>query len=134
MACDPNTLLAQAACFNCNISGATFDAVEIVLLCAINDGTAMACDPQTLVTQASCLLTCIPPGMMPAVKLSLLCQILAGGGTGGSGNLSGVGSPEGVQAASPGVLYVDTSTSPPSLWVKASGVGNTGWSPLVMGE
>lgn len=84
MACDPNTLLAEATCFNCNISGAMFDAVEIVLLCAINDGDAMACDPQTLITQASCLLTCIPPGMMPAIKLSLLCQILAAGG-GGAG-------------------------------------------------
>jgi hypothetical protein len=133
MACDPNTLLAQAKCFNCNISGAMFDAVEIVLLCAINDGGTVACDPQTLISQASCLFTCIPPGMMPAVKLSLLCQILTGGGIGG-GNLSGVGSPEGVQTADAGVLYVDTSTTPPSLWVKASGSGNTGWTPLIQGE
>ena len=75
MACDPNTLIAAAKCFECNISGLMYDAVEIVLLCAIRDGTASSCDPQTLVTQASCIIGCIPPGMMPAVKLSLLCEI-----------------------------------------------------------
>jgi hypothetical protein len=75
MACDPNTLLAQAKCFDCALSGIMFDAVEIVLLCAIRDGVVLACDPQTLITQANCIITCIPPGAMPAVKISLLCQI-----------------------------------------------------------
>jgi|KBSSwiStaDraftv2_1062776.scaffolds.fasta_scaffold2398224_1 hypothetical protein len=76
MACDPNALVDAAKCFDCGMSGVMFDAVEIVLLCAIRDGTALACDPQTLLAQASCILTCIPVGMMPAVKVSLLCQIL----------------------------------------------------------
>ena len=76
MPCDPNTLLDQAKCFQCNLTGDLFPAVEIVLLCAIRDGTPLACDPQTLVAQASCIRSCIPLGMMSAVKLSILCQIL----------------------------------------------------------
>lgn len=75
MACDPNTLMEQAKCFECNLTGDLFPAVEIVLLCAIRDGTTSSCDPQTLVSQASCIRSCIPLGMMPAVKLALLCQI-----------------------------------------------------------
>ena len=78
MACDPNTLLEQAKCFQCTLTGDLFQAVEIVLLCALRDGTTLACDPQTLVTQANCIRSCIPPGMMSAVKLSLLCDILNG--------------------------------------------------------
>lgn len=57
------------------MTGDLFPAVEIVLLCAIRDGTALSCDPQALVAQASCIRSCIPQGMMSAVKLSLLCQI-----------------------------------------------------------
>jgi len=53
-----------------------FDAVEILLLCAIRDGETLSCDPQALITQASCILGCIPPGMMPAVKLAILCDIV----------------------------------------------------------
>ena len=75
MACDPNTLLEQAKCYQCLMVGDLFPAVEIVLLCAIRDGTTIACDPQTLVTQANCIRACIPRGMMSAVKISLLCQI-----------------------------------------------------------
>lgn len=77
MACDPNTLMDAAKCFECTLSGQgdLYPAVEIVLLCAIRDRTPLSCDPQTLVAQASCIRTCIPLGMMQAVKLSLLCQI-----------------------------------------------------------
>lgn len=75
MACDPNTLIAQAKCYDCNFTPGMFAAVEIVLLCAIRDKTPITCDPQTLITQANCIIGCIPPGMMPAVKIALLCQI-----------------------------------------------------------
>lgn len=75
MACDPNTLLAQAKCYDCMYLPGQAAAVEIVLLCAIRDGTAITCDPQALITQANCILTCIPIGMLPAVKIALLCQI-----------------------------------------------------------
>lgn len=76
MACDPNTLLEQAKCFQCNLTPGMFAAVEIVLLCALRDGTPLSCDPQTLITEASCILGCIPPGMMSAVKIALLCEIV----------------------------------------------------------
>lgn len=75
MACDPNTLLAQAKCYDCNVSGSMYMAMEIVLLCAIRDGTTIACDPQSIISQAACIEPCIPYGMMPAVKIALLCQI-----------------------------------------------------------
>lgn len=75
MACDTNALLAAAKCFECNFSGDMYAAAEIVLLCAIRDGTTLSCDPQTLAAQASCIRGCIPLGMMGAVKLSLLCDI-----------------------------------------------------------
>ncbi len=84
MACDPNTLLAEATCFQqCAGWPGLGDAVELVLLCAIRDGTPMACDPQVLLDEAACLLSCIPPGALQAVKIGVLCQILSGGGGGG---------------------------------------------------
>lgn len=75
MACDPNTLLAQAKCYQCLLTGDLFPAVEIVLLCAWRDGTPLSCDPQSLVAQASCIHSCIPLGMMPAIKAAILCDI-----------------------------------------------------------
>lgn len=83
MACDPAQLLEDSKCFQCNLSGALFDAVEIVLLCAIRDGDVMACDPSSLAEDAKCILTCIPQGQMQAVKLAVLCEIAEGGGVGG---------------------------------------------------
>lgn len=50
--------------------------------------------------------------------------VATGSATGGAG-ITGVGSPEGVQTATPGTIYLDTSTG--SLWVKKTGIGNTGW-------
>ena len=79
MACDPNTLLEQAKCYQCLLTGDLFPAVEIVLLCAWRDGDAISCDPQALVAQASCIRSCIPLGMMAAVKTALLCDILCVG-------------------------------------------------------
>ena len=76
MPCDTALLLAQSSCYQCNYSGLMFDAVEIVLLCAIRDGETISCDPQALITQASCILGCIPAGMMGAVKLAILCDIV----------------------------------------------------------
>ncbi len=91
MACDPNTLINGARCFECYGMGRMFDAMEVVLLCAIVDGnTSMACDPQTLMSQANCLLCTIPDGMWEPIKVSLLCQIAAAGGGGGGGGTGGV--------------------------------------------
>lgn len=42
--------------------------------------------------------------------------------------MSGVGSPEGIVTASVGTKYVDTAiTNGARQWIKATGVGNTGW-------
>lgn len=67
--------MAQAKCYDCMYQPGMAAAVEIVLLCAIRDGTAISCDPQALIAQANCIMRCIPIGMLPAVKIALLCQI-----------------------------------------------------------
>lgn len=41
---------------------------------------------------------------------------------------TGYGSPEGVVTANPGATYVDVTTAgAPVIYVKGSGIGNTGW-------
>lgn len=49
------------------------------------------------------------------------------------GNLSGLGSPEGVVTADIGKLYEqrDAGASANALWIKATGAGNTGWRQSV---
>lgn len=50
------------------------------------------------------------------------------GGGGGSGPLTGTGSPEGVVAAPVGTEYLDTAgTRGAWRWLKTTGTGNTGW-------
>lgn len=46
--------------------------------------------------------------------------------SGGSGNATGTGSPEGVVSASPGAGYLDTATG--NFYVKQTGTGSTGWA------
>lgn len=90
MACDPQTLLTNAECFQCYGYGSMLDAMEVVLLCAIRDGnTSMACDPQSLLSEANCLICELGPipGAFQAVRISLLCQIAAAGGGGGGGTI-----------------------------------------------
>lgn len=99
MACDTTTLLEQAKCYQCLLTGDLFPAVEIVLLCAWRDGDTISCDPQALVAQASCIRSCIPLGMMPAVKTALLCDILCVGPT----------APSNVAAAAAGALVLDVT-------------------------
>ena len=66
--------------------------------------------------------------MFRALLLQLACNISEGGG--GGGGSAGVGSPEGVVTASPGAVYIDTSTN--SLWVKRTGTHtNTGWVQMI---
>lgn len=52
-----------------------------------------------------------------------------GVGGGGSGGLSGAGSPEGVVTADAGTTYWDATNE--IFWVKDTGSGNTGWYQLV---
>jgi hypothetical protein len=100
MACDPNTLLEQAKCYQCALTGDLFPAVEIVLLCAWRDGGTLSCDPQSLVAQASCIRSCIPLGMMPAVKTAILCDIAS---------CVGPTAPSNVAAAAAGNLMLDVT-------------------------
>ena len=58
------------------------------------------------------------------LEAKMLQALNAGGG---SGALTGVGAPEGVETASPGKLYVD-ATPPGAIYIKLTGTGNTGWS------
>ena len=52
--------------------------------------------------------------------------------SGAAGSLSGVGSPEGVISAGPGVTYFQTDNS--ALWIKgSSGTGNLGWVNMIEG-
>lgn len=102
MPCDPNTLLEQAKCYQCVLTGDLFPAVEIVLLCAWRDGEVLTCDPQTLLAQASCLRGCIPFGMMAAVKVAILCDIAGG-------TCVGPTAPSNVNAAAAGNLILDVT-------------------------
>lgn len=102
MACDPNTLIDQAKCYYCTLTGDLYPAVEIVLLCAWRDGTLLSCDPQSLISQASCIRSCIPLGMMPAVKAAILCDIAGG-------TCAGPIAPSNVNAAAAGALMLDVT-------------------------
>lgn len=66
-------------------------------------------------------------------KMRSLHKLVALGASGGGSSFTGSGSPEGVVTATEGKLYVDQATTPPSLWAKASGTGNTGWVILIEG-
>lgn len=101
MACDPNTLIEQAKCYECALTGDMYLAVEIILLCAIRDGTPLTCSPQALVSLASCI-RCIPIGMMQAVKTSLLCDIA-------SGTCVAPTAPSNVVATAAGALVLDVT-------------------------
>lgn len=46
--------------------------------------------------------------------------------------ISSTGLPNGVVTAAPGAIYIDSSkTWDVSVWVKTSGIANTGWEPLL---
>lgn len=45
--------------------------------------------------------------------------------------VAGDGSPEAVVVGGQGRLYTDKSIDPPSLWVKTTAGGNTGWRQLI---
>ena len=51
--------------------------------------------------------------------------------TGGGGTTSGAVEPEGVATAVPGTIYTNTTDVPPTIWVKITGSGNTGWTQVV---
>ncbi len=121
MSCDPNQLLELIDCFETKVWGSLANAVEVVLLCAIRDGTPLACDPQTLIDQANCLLTTIPPGAYQPIKLALLCQILAGTAGGGGGGQ--VMEYTGTDPTSDGLVPTDQNL--PAVAYSRTGAGST---------
>ncbi len=71
MACDPNQLVADAKCIQCNIPNGAMPAVMVSLLAQI---AGVSNDPNTLVKNASPLQG-ITGSAVAAVIISLLCQI-----------------------------------------------------------
>jgi hypothetical protein len=71
VACDPQSLLQAAKCFeNCTLAGQR-DAIKIYLLALI---AGVNPDPVALMEAARCL-TCLQPGQAQAVQTYLLCTI-----------------------------------------------------------
>lgn len=103
---------------------------EYVLLCQILQALdPMAdCDPLALLNEAGCA-SCLMPAQLQVANFSLLCNILNSITTLGAGAIyGGNGSPEGVQTAPTPSVYIQYD-APGILWMKTSGVGDTGWAP-----
>ncbi len=75
--CDPNSLLASAACFECLTTGQQ-ELVKLELLAQILLAKNPSADvsPQGLLAKANCF-SCYgnPPGMFKLLELQLLCEI-----------------------------------------------------------
>ena len=70
--CDPNDLLANAACFLKCLNADQRQAVMTYLLAIIAGGST---DPQVLLTAARCFHSCLTVAQMKAIQTYLLCQI-----------------------------------------------------------
>jgi hypothetical protein len=127
--CNPSELLAAHPCF----CGATVNPLKLArlsLLCQILQtlDPMASCNVDDLLERGKCFC---PVTVNPAdiAELQLLCDIAAAASGGGGGGEAGVGSPEGVVTADPGVTYLDTSNG--FFYAKQTGVGNTGWLAIV---
>lgn len=65
----------------------------------------------------------------PPANTPISVLIVSGSSSGSVSGITGTGSPEGAQTATPGITYYDSSTG--QFWVKATGSGNTGWVLLI---
>ena len=76
MACDPNTLLASAACIeNCTMEGQR-SAIIVSLLAQIAGVPASTgADVNNLLANAKCIEDCLTLGQMQAVRVYLMCVI-----------------------------------------------------------
>lgn len=63
------------------------------------------------------------------ILMKILGATIDAGSGGGGGGLAGAGSPEGVTVAPAGTTYLNTADN--SFWAKGSGIGDTGWIPLI---
>lgn len=130
-ATSPQLLLAQANCYACFGAVSSVQMMRLSLLSRIllNVKPVAATDPQSLLAYAKCFSCFSNASMGDMMELALLDQISQniGGGVAGP-NLFGIGSPEGVETAPVGTIYFDfTTAGAPGVWVKETGVGNTGW-------
>lgn len=66
--------------------------------------------------------------VQPAASTTVLASVSGTGVARFDNFKGGTGSPEGVIVGQPGDLY--TQTSPPTLWMKITGTGNTGWGSM----
>ena len=128
-ACNPQTLLDDAACFECLPAGMR-SLLDTALLCRIAQGLGMTCDVQTLLTDAACF-SCLTPGERVLVQLQLLCNIAGGTGGGGIGAgcvLSTNGNPEGVLVSSCSPAFaIDPNSGALYIFTGTAGT-NTGWT------
>jgi hypothetical protein len=75
IACDAPTLVANSACYQCQIS----DGMKLPVLIALGVQIAgVNPDPAYLVSQAACLECSIPPSMELPALIALACNILIG--------------------------------------------------------
>jgi hypothetical protein len=78
VATDSTSLMAAAACYECQIPDGMKMPVLIYLAVQAAGLTGAQATPAYLVQQASCLECSIPPGLELPVLISLMCSILSG--------------------------------------------------------
>jgi hypothetical protein len=129
-ATEVQTLIDSVPCDLCNAPPGLAMYLVAAALIDLANGDPVPDTTQELITEANCLLCLVSPGLLPYVMIQAIRGISAGGGggTGGAG-VVGTGSPEGVVTAPPGTIFFDSAGD--SLWIKESGVGNTGWTQLL---
>lgn len=127
IAIDPQPLIDEAQCLECNIPQGYIWYAVLAALQDIANGDPVPTEPDEIIDEARCLYSCIPAGYVPYAILAAI-QGISSNAVGC--NSTGNGSPEGVVTASPGCTYLDEDID--SFWVKKTGVGNTGWLQLVV--
>lgn len=129
MATDAQTLLAQAACYQCyTANGYSARLLELALLrqqlLALNPMADTS--PQTLLDQAKCYQCyAANPYALQLFELALLAQIVANGGGGGTGGSGQIVAYTGANPNADGVTPTDTTK--PAIAVKPGDVTWT-WS------
>ncbi|MBS1674372.1 MAG: hypothetical protein JSS74_10450 [Actinobacteria bacterium] len=72
--------------------------------------------------------TAAPGTATTQIATTAFVAAAVGAGSGGGGDLTGTGSPQGVVTASPGTYYTDTTGACGAWrWLKVSGTGTAGW-------
>lgn len=109
-------------------AGFTMPAVGSNVTVSVVNSLWMVLGQVVFVAVAGYMLVVGKPNSVSATLQNL--GYSGGGGGGGAGSFAGHGSPEGVVTANPGATYLDVDTN--DFWSKNSGIGNTGWTPLIV--